>query len=98
MSDYLLRKYETFFERFDRDHDGEITVRDFDLIAEKLMEGQLLDEKRGNKLKSAFREVFILDYLYIYLNNNFCYIFILRSKYSIYLYLASSEVLGSVVT
>jgi len=58
MSAYFLRKWETFFVRFDVDGDGMVTAKDFEIIAERLIENQNLDLERGTALKTKITQVF----------------------------------------
>ena len=43
--------------RFDVDNDGEVTVKDFEAVAEKLIASRHLDEKRGTELKAKIIQV-----------------------------------------
>jgi len=48
---------ETAFVRIDVDQDGVITVKDFEVLADKLTQSRQLDMERGNQLKSTLVEV-----------------------------------------
>lgn len=52
MSSFWVRKIETYFTRIDFDKDGSITKKDFEGMANRFVESEKLDAKRGEELKA----------------------------------------------
>jgi len=54
---HWTRKVETFFKRFDRDGDGELTEKDFRLIAENIVKVGKFTGKRAEEIRNKYDEL-----------------------------------------
>ena len=58
MSDFWQQKMRTYFQRIDFDHDGVITKKDFEGMADRFLKtGKFNDEKKANDLTGTLTAV-----------------------------------------
>ena len=62
MSDLWVKKMTTYFKRIDMDHDGVLTRKDFESMAQRFVETGRLDEKNAADIKTTMTAVSKLVY------------------------------------
>jgi len=57
--EHWTRKMETFFVRFDKDHDGLLTENDFKLIAENIIKFRRYSGERADEIRKKYSEIWV---------------------------------------